>query len=165
MPRILIAIGSNVAAPHGAVALGWRAVCTQLGLRDPCCSAPFENAPAEGASGGPFVNAVGVGRCELAPDAVLATLHRIEAAFGRDRAREGFHGARPLDLDLLDWGGQVLDDPRLQLPHPRLGQRLFVLQPLAQVAPDFIDARSGRSIADLLAACGAVPAIGERGPT
>lgn len=151
MARVLIALGSNVADPGAAVALAWHAVGTQLELRDAVCSDLVVSAPAEGAGGGPFVNAVGKGECELDPFEILRILQQIEAAFGRDRLREGFHGARPLDLDLLDHAGRVLDSPALTLPHPRLHQRLFVLQPLAQIAPDFVDARTGRSLARLLA--------------
>jgi 2-amino-4-hydroxy-6-hydroxymethyldihydropteridine diphosphokinase len=151
MPRILVALGSNLADPAGAVALGWHAVCTQLGLIDTLCSDMFVTQPAEGATGASFVNAVGRGECTHSPMEVLVILQSIEAAFGRDRAREGFHGARPLDLDLLDHGGVVLDTPALQLPHPRLHQRAFVLRPLAQVTRDFVDARTGRTLAQLLA--------------
>lgn len=158
MPRVLVALGSNLADPAGAIRLGWRVVCTQLGLADARCSDAVVSLPAELATGGPFVNAVGSGNCALSPQQVLEILQRIEAAFGRDRHAEGHHGARPLDLDLLDWGGLVVDTPTLQLPHPRLADRAFVLQPLAQIAPDFVDARTGKSIAALLDELG-LPAV------
>lgn len=151
MPRVLIGLGSNLGDASGRVRAGWRAACTGLALRDPRCSRFVTSRPAEGAGGGPFVNAVGSGDCEREPLAILAILQDIERAFGRDREREGYYGARPLDLDLLDVGGARFDDPRLTLPHPRLHDRDFVLLPLAEVAPDFVDARSGRTLADLLA--------------
>jgi 2-amino-4-hydroxy-6-hydroxymethyldihydropteridine diphosphokinase len=151
MPRILLALGSNVADSAASVRLGWAAACQELGLRDAKLSEVVQSPPAEGATGGPFANAVGQGRTEQSPQLVLAACQRIEQAFGRDRTREGYHGARPLDLDLLDWDGRCIDLPLLQLPHPRLSLRRFVLEPLAQVAPDFVDARSGRTVAELLA--------------
>jgi 2-amino-4-hydroxy-6-hydroxymethyldihydropteridine diphosphokinase len=146
MPRAIIALGSNLADPPAAVLLGWQAACTMAGLRQPMLSRLHQSAPAEGATGGPFTNAVGVGECALSARALLDVLQQVERAFGRDRQREGFHGARPLDLDLIDLGGQRLDAPELTLPHPRLAQRAFVLEPLREVAPDFVDARSGRSV-------------------
>lgn len=152
MARAVIALGSNLADPPAAVMLGWRSVCTMAGLVDAKLSRLHASAPAEGADGDTFCNAVGVGECALSARDLLAVLQRIELAFGRDRAREGFHGARPLDLDLIDLGGLQLDDRDLQLPHPRLDQRSFVLAPLAEVAPDFVDTRSGRRLAELWAA-------------
>ena len=101
--------------------------------------------------GGQFVNAVGAGDTDLTPHTVLTLLLAIERSLGRDRLREGTARARSLDLDLLDWQGVRLDEPHLQLPHPRMAQRDFVLLPLAQVAPNFVDARSGQPIAALLA--------------
>jgi 2-amino-4-hydroxy-6-hydroxymethyldihydropteridine diphosphokinase len=151
MPQILLALGSNVADAAASVRLGWAAACQELGLRDAELSDLVRSPPAEGASGGLFANAVGRGWTELTPLLALAACQRIEQAFGRDRAREGHHGARPLDLDLLDWDGLHIDLPQLQLPHPRLSLRRFVLEPLAQVAPDFVDARSGRTVAELIA--------------
>jgi 2-amino-4-hydroxy-6-hydroxymethyldihydropteridine diphosphokinase len=94
---------------------------------------------------------VGAGETTRSPQAVLTLLLAIERSLGRDRQREGPSRARALDLDLLDWQGLRLDEPRLQLPHPRLAQRDFVLRPLAEVAPTFVDVRSGQSIDVLLA--------------
>ncbi len=94
---------------------------------------------------------MGVGEQELEPFEVLTVLQSIERAFGRDRGREGFHGARSLDLDLIDWQGVRLDHPDLELPHPRLQRRRFVLEPLEEVAPHFVDVRTGKSVRQLKA--------------
>lgn len=67
---------------------------------------------------------------------LLDALQRIETDCGRDRGAEGRWGARPLDVDILDIQGWTLDDPRLQLPHPRIRERVFVLKPWADIAPD-----------------------------
>lgn len=149
--RILVALGSNRADPLAAVPLGWRAVVVGLQARSAHLSGLWRTPPAEGATGGPFVNAVGSAEVDHGPMAVLAFLQRVEGAFGRDRRTEGFHGARPLDLDLLDWAGLRLQTPDLVLPHPRLHQRPFVLLPLAEIAPDFVDPRTGLTAAALLA--------------
>ena len=152
MARVLIALGSNLGNAERHVRLGWRATAGLLALHNPQLSDLFRSEPAEGVAGGMFVNAVGVGETDLGPRAVLALLQAIERSLGRDRRREGLARSRSLDLDLLDWQGVQHEEADLQLPHPRLHQRDFVLRPLAQVAPDFVDARSGWPVARLLAA-------------
>ena len=76
---------------------------------------------------------------------LLNTLHAIEADFGR--VRREFWGARTLDLDLLLYGDLIIDLPTLQVPHPRMLERAFVLVPLAEIASERIEPRSGESIA------------------
>lgn len=152
MERIVIALGSNLRDPVVAVGQGWAAVCQRLQLRAPRLSHIVRSAPAEGARGNLFANAVGIGETDLQPLQALALLQAIEQDFGRDRTREGHHGPRTLDLDLIDLGGARIDSEDLALPHPRLAGRDFVLAPLAEVAPDFVDVRSGRGVGALLAA-------------
>lgn len=146
--RWVIALGSNVADPGAALALAWTACCSALDLRGARLSSLHRTAPAEQASGPIFVNAVGVGWSACDPRQGLALLHAVEQAFGRDRPREGFHGARPLDLDVIAVGDLRVAEPGLQLPHPRWSSRSFVVLPLAEVAPDLRDA-SGRNAAEL----------------
>src|SRR5579872_1293606 len=82
----------------------------------------------------PFVNAVLAGHTELGPLALLRELKRIERDLGRqERTR---NGPRELDLDILGYGALALRSHVLQIPHPRLAERSFVLQPLAEVAPE-----------------------------
>ena len=83
----------------------------------------------------PFLNGVALARTALAPQAALDVLHRIEAEFGRDRAAS--NAPRTLDLDLIALGRTVLAGPPLTLPHPRAAERLFVMGPLAEIAPDW----------------------------
>ncbi len=146
--RWIIALGSNVADPSAALDLAWQACVAALDLDAPQLSALHHTAPAEQASGPLFVNAVGVGYSPRDPQQGLADLHAIESAFGRDRPREGFHGSRPLDLDLIAVDGVELIAAPLQLPHPRWHLRPFVVLPLAEVAPDLLDPH-GRTAADL----------------
>ena len=102
--------------------------------------------PAWGVAGQPdFTNAVAALETTLAPRALLDALFAIERRHGRDRAREqGRWGPRTLDLDLLLHGDAVVDAPGLQLPHPRLHERGFVLLPLAEIAPAAIVPGRGR---------------------
>lgn len=161
MAQVLIALGSNLGNAERHVRVGWRAVVGLLALRNPQLSRMFHSAPAEGVRGAAFVNAVGRGETDLPARAVLTVLQAIERSQGRDRRREGPARARSLDLDLLDWQGMQCADPNLQLPHPRLHAREFVLRPLVEVAPDFVDLRSGRSARELLLA---LPAGTTAGP-
>jgi 2-amino-4-hydroxy-6-hydroxymethyldihydropteridine diphosphokinase len=96
-----------------------------------------------------FINACIEIETSLDPHALLFTLHKIEAKFGRDRAHERRWGPRTLDLDLIAYDDVRIDQPGLTLPHPRLFERAFVLVPLADIAPDRIIA--GRRVRDALA--------------
>lgn len=95
-----------------------------------------------------YLNAAVVGTTTLAPRALLEALLAIEKRFGRERAHQ--HAPRTLDLDLIFYGGEVLNEPGLDVPHPRFRERAFVLEPLAELAPAMKDPVTGRSVAELL---------------
>ena len=78
-------------------------------------------------------------------------LARVESQFGRDRSREPVHGPRTLDLDLLLFGELVLPGPDLVLPHPRMEERLFVLEPLCALAPELLLPRTRRTVRERVA--------------
>ena len=83
-----------------------------------------------------FLNGVVELETELSARALLGTLLELERAFGRDRGAGPPQGPRTLDLDLLLYGTQTIDEPLLTVPHPRLHERRFVLEPLAELDPD-----------------------------
>ena len=97
-----------------------------------------------------FVNAVAELETELGASALLGQLLEIEGELGRDRSREQRWGPRTIDLDLLLYGDEVIDEPGLTVPHPRLAERRFVLEPLHELAPD-LALPDGRRIRDVLA--------------
>lgn len=94
-----------------------------------------------------YTNGVAIVETALSPRAVLGALNRIERAFGRVRGE--VNAARTLDLDLIAYGGLLLDESGLTLPHPRAHQRLFVMGPLAEIAPGWLHPGLGRTAGEL----------------
>ena len=97
-----------------------------------------------------FVNAVLQVRSTLEPVQMLDQLLELELAMGRDRTAGEDGGPRLIDLDLLLWGDHQLDAPGLELPHPRLAQRAFVLIPMVELAPELMHPTEGRTMQELL---------------
>jgi len=96
-------------------------------------------------------------RTAMPPEDVLAFAKALEHAAGRRRGER--FGPRPLDVDLLLWGNRQMSSPELTLPHPRLRDRRFVLEPLAEIAPDLPVPPEGVTVRELLARLAAEPAV------
>jgi 2-amino-4-hydroxy-6-hydroxymethyldihydropteridine diphosphokinase len=97
-----------------------------------------------------FLNGAVELETELSARALLGVLLELERAFGRDRSTAPPHGPRTLDLDLLLYGDATIDEPLLKVPHPRLHERRFVLEPLAELDPD-LEVPGQGSVQSLLA--------------
>lgn len=151
---IYIGLGANLPnAVHGAPQQTLAAAVRALGvagftvLRQ---SPWYESAPIPISDQPWFVNGVVEISTDLPPEAVLEGLHRLEMAFGRVRNEP--NAPRTLDLDLLDYAGEVrIDEKPPILPHPRVQDRAFVLFPLRDVAPDWRHPVSGIAITELIA--------------
>jgi 2-amino-4-hydroxy-6-hydroxymethyldihydropteridine diphosphokinase len=130
-----IAVGANLGdamqAVQGAITCLGTLPGTQLTRR----SSLYRTAPLE-ASGPDFINAVAEISTRLSAPELLDSLQAIEQAAGRERPYR--NAPRTLDLDLLLYGQARIDSPRLQVPHPRMAQRAFVLVPLAEIAPQLV---------------------------
>jgi 2-amino-4-hydroxy-6-hydroxymethyldihydropteridine diphosphokinase len=132
-----IALGSNLGDRAGQLDRALERLGALPGTRLVARSRWHETEPMGGPAGQPrFLNGVVRLETDLGPRELLAALQRIELEAGRRRELEPRHGPRPLDLDLLGYADLRLDEPALQLPHPRMEERLFVLEPLAEIAPD-----------------------------
>jgi 2-amino-4-hydroxy-6-hydroxymethyldihydropteridine diphosphokinase len=112
---------------------------------------PFYRTAAVGFDGAEFVNGAAIVDTDLDPVALDAWLHALEDAHGRRRDRPRFSD-RPLDIDIVFYDDLILDGPdHLRIPRPELAHA-FVLKPLADIAPDFVDPVSGKTLANLWAA-------------
>jgi 2-amino-4-hydroxy-6-hydroxymethyldihydropteridine diphosphokinase len=143
---LAIGLGSNVGDRHAVLRSAIEALAPWV--RDLQVSS-FHDTPYVGDDVQPSVlNAAVVGVSSLDAHALLERLLAIEQDFGRTRPYGG--APRTLDLDLILYGDAIIDEPGLQVPHPRFRERRFVLEPLAEIAPDWRDPVSGQSIAELL---------------
>ena len=150
---ILLGIGSNLAAPGYQspqdTATAAVAALPTIGVAVVACSPWYLSEPVPMSDQPWFVNGVILLTTELPAPDLLARLLALEPRFGRQRGVRD--AARTLDLDLLDYDGRQCSTPALELPHPRLHERRFVLAPLRDVAPEWRHPRLGLTAAGLLA--------------
>jgi 2-amino-4-hydroxy-6-hydroxymethyldihydropteridine diphosphokinase len=149
---VYIALGSNVGDRAATLLSAITRIDAIPGVAVRRISRFLETAPEGGpAEQGPYLNAAACLETSLEPEGLLESLQEVEAAFGRDRSREQRWGPRTLDLDILLIDQQVLSSDRLTVPHPRMHQRRFVLEPLALIAPEVVVPGQAKTVADLLA--------------
>jgi 2-amino-4-hydroxy-6-hydroxymethyldihydropteridine diphosphokinase len=152
MTEALLGLGGNVGDVRTTLDRAVAALCDGRDVRLVARSSDYRTPPWGVTDQPPFVNLALVVETSLAPRALLERALRIEAAFGRDRAKEQRWGPRTLDIDIIAYDALETGEPGLTLPHPRLFERAFVLAPLAEIAPD--RKINGIRIADALARLG-----------
>lgn len=144
--RAAIGLGSNLGDSETTLNDALSKLDFISGIRVEARSHLYQTAPI-GPPQPDYLNACAILSTSLDPVTLLHTLLKIEQQFGRVR-RERW-GARTLDIDLLLYDNLILTLPNLQIPHPRMTDRAFVLIPLAEIASDWIDPKSGQTIATL----------------
>jgi 2-amino-4-hydroxy-6-hydroxymethyldihydropteridine diphosphokinase len=150
MEKVFIGLGSNLSEPQKQLRSALAAMEEIPDCRLLRCSSFYHSAPIGPGEQPDYVNAVVELECALTPIELLDQLQTIEQAHGRERSVRW--GARTLDLDVLLFGEQQLDEARLQVPHPRMAERNFVLQPLAELDPQ-LQLPSGELLQQLLQDC------------
>lgn len=141
-----IGLGSNIGDGMQTLRWAWSAIDDNPNISIGELSSPYLSEPVGMESDNWFTNAVGRLRTDLEPAELLQVLLSIEADFGRrrDPATTGYQD-RTLDLDIIYYADLVQDEKTLILPHPQAAKRLFVLAPLAELAPEFPDPADGQT--------------------
>jgi 2-amino-4-hydroxy-6-hydroxymethyldihydropteridine diphosphokinase len=146
--RVAVALGSNLGDRRAH--LDFAVAKLRSLLRHVAVSRYHDTVPVGITGPQPlYLNAAATGETTLSAPDLLDALLAIEAARGRERPYP--NAPRTLDLDLILYGGLVIDSPELSVPHPRFRARRFVLEPLAEIAPEVVDPVTGRTVRELLA--------------
>ena len=149
MPVVYVGLGSNLGEREASVRAALERLAADPAIDVVAVSELRETDPVGYENQPRFLNGVAALRTELSPREVLERLLAVERELGRTRSGPRF-GPRTIDLDLLLYGDEVVDEPGLVVPHPRMSERRFVLEPLVELDPDLSVPGRG-SIRDLLA--------------
>lgn len=148
--RAYIGLGSNLGDREANLQFAVRSLAELSAVCVEAISRVYESDAVGPGDQGPYLNAAVEVTCEDTPEALLDALLAIELRAGRNRAEDVERwAARSLDLDLLFYGDTCVEQPGLSLPHPRLHERAFVLEPLCDLIPDWVHPREGIAIAEL----------------
>ena len=138
-----LALGANLGEAQATVRWAMAAIASLPGCELGACSSLYSTAPVD-SSGPDYINAVVEVKTSLSAPDLLAHLHGLEQQAGRERPYR--YAPRTLDLDILLFGDAQVQSAALTIPHPRMGQRAFVLVPLAEIAPDRVSAEQLQAV-------------------
>ena len=150
---VVLALGGDLAGDYPSLEALLEAALSSLpraGMRIVRRSGWWRSAAWPDPSQPGYLNGVAIVETALSPAALLAAIHALEADFGRKRGLD--NAPRTLDIDLIAYGRTVIDAAGVAVPHPRAAERLFVMGPLAEIAPDWTHPTLGRTAAELAAA-------------
>ncbi len=150
MSLVYLILGGNRGNRREIISSAIDLVTSKIGLKI-SASTLYESEPW-GFTSELFVNQVIAIKTNMSPEEILSASQQIEVQLGRIRNRAGYE-ARTIDIDLLYYDSMVLDSPDLTIPHPHIADRRFVLVPLAEIAPDYIDPLSGKKVIEMLQEC------------
>lgn len=156
-----IALGSNLGDRHAMINAALQAIDRTNGVHVSAFSELIETEPLGPPGQSTYLNAAARLVTTLSPRELLETCLAIERALGRDRRHSIRWGPRVIDIDLLMFADLIIDEPGLKIPHPHLHERTFVLNPLAQIAPQAMHPVLGVTIESLCRdlAASAAPAV------
>lgn len=146
MAEVLLGLGGNVGDVRATLDRAIAMLCDGNDIRLIVRSHDYRTPPWGKTDQPEFVNLCLIVETSLSPHALLERAQAVEKALGRDRNKDVHWGPRPVDIDLLAYDAVTIDEPSLQLPHPHLLERAFVLVPLAEIAPERVIA--GTRVAD-----------------
>jgi 2-amino-4-hydroxy-6-hydroxymethyldihydropteridine diphosphokinase len=147
--RAYVGVGANLGDREETIRSAVALLGTQPGIDVVAVSSLRETEPVGYVDQPAFLNGAVAIETELSPQELLGRLLAVELALGRVRGKSPRFGPRAIDLDLLLYGAEVVDEPGLTVPHPRLAERRFVLEPLHELDPDLL-LPDGRAVRDLL---------------
>ena len=157
MSQVFIGVGSNEGERFAHISRAVQALGSMPGVRLRQMAMILETEPLGGPPQGPYLNTVVEVETTLPPLELLRSLKAIERRLGREPVPQRW-APRPIDLDILLYDDCVIQEPELCIPHPRLHERRFVLEPLAQLAPELVHPVLCQSVASLCERVSAVTA-------
>lgn len=157
--EIVLSLGSNLGDRIENLVQARHALAHLPQTRVLASSPVYASDPVDCAPGSPeFLNAVVILASDLDVRSFFNAMRQIEARLGRERGTDR-HAARSIDIDLICWGARIIDEPDLQIPHPRAHIRRFVCQPLADVRPSLVLPGQHEDMRTILAGLPSLPAV------